>query len=78
MGVCNSSDIFLEKINEMFCGIEFIIVYIDDLLIITKGYWSNHLNKLELLLTKLRENRLKCNIEKSFLDRPRWNIWVSE
>ena len=28
--------------------------------------WSNHLNKLELVLTNIRENGLKCNIERSF------------
>ena len=44
MGVCNYPENFQEKKNEMFCGIEFIIAYIDDLLIITKGDWPNHLN----------------------------------
>ena len=62
-GVCNSPDISQEKMNEMFCGIEFIKSYIDKILIITKGDWPNHLSKLELVLPKLRENRLKCNIE---------------
>ena len=40
MEVCNSPDIFQEKMNEMFCGIRLIRAYIDDLLIITKviGY----------------------------------------
>ena len=50
---------FQEKINETFRRIEFIRAYIDELLIITKGGWSDHLNKLELVLKKLRENGLK-------------------
>ena len=29
--------------NEMFCGFEFIQAYINDLSMITKGYWYNHL-----------------------------------
>ena len=43
MGVSNSPDIFQEKMNEMFRGFEFIQAYINDLLIITKGDWSDHL-----------------------------------
>ena len=46
MGVRNSLDIFQEKMNEMFRGFEFIRAYIDDLLIITKGDWSDNLDKL--------------------------------
>ena len=64
MGVCNSPDIFQEKMNEMFRRIEFIIAYTNNLLIITKGDWSNHLDKLELVLTNLKEKGIKRNIEK--------------
>ena len=46
MGVCNSPEHFQEKMNEIFCGTEFIRAYIDDLLIISKGDWSDQLNKL--------------------------------
>ena len=69
MGVSNSPDIFQEKINEMFCGFEFIQAYTNDMLIITKGDWSDHLEKLELTLQKLKDNGLKCNIEKSFFGK---------
>ena len=63
MGVYNSPDIFQAKMNKRFHGFEFIRAYIDDLLIITKGDWSNHLEKLELTLQKLKDNGLKCNIK---------------
>ena len=36
MGLCNSPDIFQDKINEIFRGIEFIRAYINDLFIIAK------------------------------------------
>ena len=39
MGVSNSPDILQEKMNEMLCGLEYIRVYIGDLLIVTKGDW---------------------------------------
>ena len=64
MGVSNSLDILKEKANEMFCGFEFIWAYIDELLIITKGHWSYHLEKSELTLQKISDNGLKCNIKK--------------
>ena len=64
MGVSNSLDIIQEKMNEMFRGLEFIQAYTDDLLIIMKGDWSDHLDKLELTLQKLKDNRLKFNIKK--------------
>ena len=64
MGKCNSPDIFQDDMNKMFRGIEFIRAYIDDLLIITQGDYSYHLNKLKLFLQNIKENRFKLNIEK--------------
>ena len=55
-----------EKMNEVFRGFEFIRAYINDLLITTKGDWSDHLNKLERVLQKLKDNRLKFNIKNPF------------
>ena len=66
MGVSNSPEIFQDKINEISHGFEFIRAYINELLIITKRDWSNHLEKLELTLQKIKDNRLKCNTNKSF------------
>ena len=51
----------------MLRGFELIRAYINYLLIITKGDWSGHLEKLELPLQKLKDKRLKCNIKRSFL-----------
>ena len=74
MGVSNSPEIFQEKMNEMFRGLGFIQAYINYLLIITKGDWSYHLEKMERTLHKLEDNGLKCNIKNHHLDKPRWNI----
>ena len=54
MGVSNSPEIFQEKMNELFRGLKFIRAYIDGLLIITKVYWPDHLDKLERTLLKLK------------------------
>ena len=52
--------------NDLFHGFEFICANIDDLLILTKGDWKDHIQKLELTLNKLKEKGLQKNNEKSF------------
>ena len=46
MGVSNQPDIFQQKMNNLFQGFEFICSYIDDLLILTNGYWEDYVQKL--------------------------------
>ena len=41
-GAANPTDIFQQKINDLFHVFKFIYTYIDDLLILTKGYWTCH------------------------------------
>ena len=65
MGVSNSPEIFQDKTNEIFRGFVFIRAYIYYLLINTKDDWYNQLEKLELALQYLKDNGIKCNIEKS-------------
>ena len=38
----------------------------DDLLVLTKRDWTDHIKKLFLMLNKLKGKGLKCNIERSF------------
>ena len=38
----------------------------DNLLILTKLDWTNHVQKLELTINKLKVKVLKCNIKKCF------------
>jgi hypothetical protein len=66
MGLCNSPDIFQEKMSELMCGLEFVRAYIDDLLAITNGSFRDHLEKLELIFKRLRQAGLKVNAAKSF------------
>ena len=69
MGLCNSPDIFQEKISELMWGLDFVCTYIDDLLVITKGTWEDHLEKLETVLNCLQEAGLKVNLCKSFFGK---------
>ena len=54
MGFANSPDIFQHKMNDLFSRFEFIRVYIEDILILTKGNRKDHVHKLELTLNKLK------------------------
>ena len=54
MGLCNSPDIFQEKMSELMDDLEFVHTYIDDLLCITKGTFDDHLEKLERVFCLLR------------------------
>src|SRR6478609_2930234 len=65
MGLCNSPDIFQEKMSELMVGLEFARAYLDDLLLISRGDLDAHLNQLEQALTRLSEAGLKMNATKS-------------
>ena len=69
MGLCNSPDIFQEKMSELMQGLEFVRTYIDDLLCLTKGSFEDHLEKLEVVLTRLKDAGLKVNAKKSCFAR---------
>ena len=79
MGLKNSPDIFQEKMSELMAGLEFVRVYIDDILCITNKYkdiaetdanvWERHLEQLEKVLERLQEAGLKVNAKKSFFGR---------
>jgi hypothetical protein len=65
MGLCNSPDIFQEKISDLMYGLEFARAYLDDLLIISKNSFQEHLDHLEEVFTRLQEAGLKINASKS-------------
>ena len=71
MGLCNSPDIFQEKMSQLMMDLDFVRVYIDDLLIITSGSWTDHLDILEEVLARLEKARLKVNVKKSFFGKPK-------
>ena len=69
MGLCNSPDIFQERMNELMSGLDFVRAYIDDILTMTNGDWDDHLAKLDEVFTRLGLVGLKVNIRKSFFGR---------
>jgi len=69
MGLCDSPDIFQEKMSELMDGLAFVQTHIDDFLCLTKGAFSDHLEKVELVLQRLQKAGLKVNVTKSFFAR---------
>ena len=59
MGVANSPDIFQLKKKNLFHGFEFIRAYIDNLLILTKGFRTDYVDKLELTQNKMKGKYFK-------------------
>ena len=69
MGLCNSPDIFQEKMNDLMEGLEFARAYLYDILIISKGSFDEHLVHIEQVLTRLSAAGLKICMSKSKICR---------
>ena len=71
MGLSTSSDIFQEKMSKLFSDLETVQAYIDDLLVITKGFYDNHLEEVDKVLSQLKKAGLKVNARKLFFAQPK-------
>jgi hypothetical protein len=69
MGLANSPDIFQEEMSNLMGDLEYVRAYIDDLAILTKGSWEDHLEKLDEVLDRINKAGLKVNAAKSFFGR---------
>jgi hypothetical protein len=65
MGIAGSPDIFQSKMLELMESLEYVQAYLDDLLCISRNSLEDHLKKLEEVLRRLCDARLKVNAEKS-------------
>ena len=69
MGLCNSPDIFQEKMSILMNDLENVRAYIVDLLLIINDTWEDHLEQLDEVLTRLEKAGLKVNANKSFFGK---------
>ncbi len=60
-----SANIFEAQIMNLMASLEFVRAYMDNLLIITRGILEKHLQKMETVLTRFCDARLKVNAAKS-------------
>jgi hypothetical protein len=65
MGFGGSANIFQAQIMDLMASLEFVQVYMDDLLIVTRQTLDKHLQKMETVLTRLCDAGLKVNAAKS-------------
>ena len=65
MGYQGSPDIFQYAMQTMFGDIEGVIIYIDDILLITKGTFDEHIALLRKVLDRCRTSKLLVNLRKS-------------
>ncbi len=63
----SAADIFQAQMMDQMASLEYVQVYVYDLLNITGGTLDDHLLKIETLLTRLRKAGLKLNLAKSLL-----------
>ncbi len=65
MGFAGSADIYQAEMGNLMATLEYVRVYIDDLLVITKGSLDDHLDKLKQVFIQLRDAGIKINATKS-------------
>jgi hypothetical protein len=65
MGFGGSANIFQAQIMDLMASLKFVQAYMDDLLIIMRGVLDDHLQKMETVLTRLRDTGLKVHAAKS-------------
>ncbi len=65
MVIAGSPDIFQAKMSELMVALEYVHMYLDDLLCITRASLDDHLQKLRQVLTRLPNKGLKANAQNS-------------
>jgi hypothetical protein len=69
MGVSSSADVFQEQMTELMRGLDFVRCHADDVSMVSKNSFLDHLFKLDEVLRRMRQAGLKINAKKSFFAR---------
>ena len=64
MGMCASGDIFQAKVDVLLGDIEGVKMYIDDILVLIKHSFENHIDQVIIITFRLRGAGLKVNAPK--------------
>ena len=70
MGISIAPDIFQDRICQLFEDLETVKAYMDDLLVVTRGTYEEHLGELEIVMKRLAKTGLKCKIDKCLFGQP--------
>ena len=68
MGLASAPDIFQNIMTNLFHDLDYILVYLDDILVIQREGESeeDYLNKIDEVLTRLEKMDFRANLRKSF------------
>lgn len=66
MGLSISPDLFQEWMSKLFADLDYMRVWIDDLLIFSNGSYEDHLQKVDTALQRLHSKNLAVNALKSY------------
>jgi Reverse transcriptase (RNA-dependent DNA polymerase)/Aspartyl protease len=64
MGIASAPDIFQSIKDELLGDLEFVRVYIDDILIVSDGTFEDHMDKLNQVLARLETAGFRANVRK--------------
>jgi hypothetical protein len=73
IGIKNSPDIFQAVINDLLGDLDFVQVYLDDILITSNGSFHDHLQKLKIVFKRLEQANFLANLHKCFFAREELN-----
>ena len=65
IGISSAPDSFQEKMSNLMRSLEYVLTYIDALLIITMGKLNKYLTCFEVVLKHLKKAKLRVNTRKS-------------
>ena len=66
MGVVVATDIFQAKLGDLLGDLPHVVLFLDDILVVSAGSFDNHLAHVEKLLQQLLEAGMQENQLKSF------------
>ena len=64
MGIMPTLDVFQSKMNSLFYDLDYVKVYINDILIMLHNNKQDHLNKVNKVLERLQESYIKVKMQK--------------
>ena len=67
MGIATSPDIFQKAMNDIFGDLDYVLVYLDDILILSndEDSFQNHLKKVHTVFARLHRMGMKVNLAKT-------------
>jgi hypothetical protein len=64
MGICNAPDIFQSIMMRLLGDLDFVQVYIDDILLTSRSTFDDHMSKLQTVLNRLERAGFRANVRK--------------